>query len=570
MSESNFITRLNRMGPSQTRFWLLLSLTLATIYGILSLKQAFAAPNLVHDDARQHIFWMLRFVDRDLFPDDLIADYFQSVAPRGYTFVYQLGAIAGIDPFTFAKIIPPILGLFCAYYSFGLCVEILPIPAAGLIGSLVANQAIWMKDDLASGTPRAFIYPIFWAFLYYLVRGSLLGVGITVAATGLFYPQYLFVALGVLILRLVNFKQGKLTRSPNRRNYHLLGIGLIVGAMVLLPYAIATSEFGPTISKAEALRSPEFFLNGRSLFFHDNFIDIWFTGRRSGMFPKSLFTPATQCAGLLLPFLLLLPAQFPAIAKLKSGIWVLLQLLISSVFMFFIAHAFLFKLHLPSRYTGLSFRIIIAVSTAIALTAILDSLSGILRSDRFQWKKWLSAIALSLILILLLFYPAFVPDFPSIKYRQGRMIEIYEFFQNQPKDIVIASLSGEANQLPTFARRSVLMAREYAIPYQIGYADQIRRRTLDLIRAHYSQNPRELRDFIEKYEVDFFLIDPYSFTPEFIENNDWMFIFPEGEKAHQLLRQNPDISLAREVTRCTVFKSQSWIILDANCILKSE
>jgi hypothetical protein len=288
------------------------------------------------------------------------------------------------------------------------------------------------------------------------------------------------------------------------------------------------------------------------------------------MFPKSLFTPATQCAGLLLPILLLFPAQFPAIAKLKSGIWVLLQLLISSVFMFFVAHAFLFKLHLPSRYTGLSFRIIIAVATAIALTAILEKLSGILRRDRLQWKKWVSGSAIFSIVISLLFYPAFVPYFPLIKYRQGRMTEIYEFFQNQPKDIVIASLSGEANQLPTFAQRSVLMAREYAIPYQIGYADQIQRRTLDLIRAHYSQNPRELRDFIEKYDIDFFLIDPYSFTPEFIENNDWMFIFPEGENAHQLLRQNPDISLAREVRRCTVFQSPSWIILDANCILKYE
>ncbi|MGC9525759.1 MAG: hypothetical protein ACP5D7_09500 [Limnospira sp.] len=558
------------MSKFQTQFWLALSLTFAAIYGLLSLKQAFAAPNLVHDDARQHIFWMLRFVDRDLFPDDLIADYFQSVAPWGYTSVYRLGAIAGINPFTFAKIIPPILGLFCAYYSFGLCVEILPIPAAGFVGSLVTNQAIWMKDDLASGTPRAFIYPIFWAFLYYLVRRSLVGVGVTVAAVGLFYPQYVFVALGILTLRLVKFENGKFTRSHNNRNYYLWGIGLIVAVMVLLPYAIATSEFGPTMSKAEALGSPEFFPNGRSLFFHDNFIDIWFTGRRSGMFPKSLFTPATQCAGLLLPVLLLFPAKFPAIAKLKSGIWVLLQLLVSSVFMFFVAHAFLFKLHLPSRYTGLSFRIIIAVSTAIALTAILDRLLGILRSDRFQWKKWLSGSAMSLILILLLFYPAFVPYFPLIKYRQGRMTEIYEFFQNQPKDIVIASLSGEANQLPTFARRSVLMAREYAIPYQIGYADQMQRRTLDLIRAHYTQNPRELRDFIRKYDVDFWLIEPDAFGAKFIENNDWIFIFPEGEGVYKFLQKQPETALAKEGDRCTVFQSPSWIIVDANCILKSD
>ncbi|MGJ3254530.1 MAG: hypothetical protein ACFE0J_25860, partial [Elainellaceae cyanobacterium] len=64
-------------------FWFCLSLTFAAIYSLLALQQAFSADYVVQDDARQHVFWMQRFLNPDLFPDDLIADYFQSVAPAG-------------------------------------------------------------------------------------------------------------------------------------------------------------------------------------------------------------------------------------------------------------------------------------------------------------------------------------------------------------------------------------------------------------------------------------------------------------------------------------------------------
>ena len=54
----------------------------------------------------------------------------------------------------------------------------------------------------------------------------------------------------------------------------------------------------------------EFYPNGRSTFFHVHPKDFWLTGKRSGIFPKSLFTPATQCAGLVLPFLLSFGSAF--------------------------------------------------------------------------------------------------------------------------------------------------------------------------------------------------------------------------------------------------------------------
>ncbi|NEQ85703.1 MAG: hypothetical protein F6K26_38040, partial [Moorea sp. SIO2I5] len=74
----------NKRFTPQVIFWFSLSLTFTLVYSLLALREAFSGEYIVQDDARQHIFWMMRFLDPELFPKDLIADYFQTVAPAGY------------------------------------------------------------------------------------------------------------------------------------------------------------------------------------------------------------------------------------------------------------------------------------------------------------------------------------------------------------------------------------------------------------------------------------------------------------------------------------------------------
>jgi hypothetical protein len=57
---------------------------ICSLYGVLGLQKAFKAEYVVQDDAREYVFWMQRFVDAELLPHDLIADYFQSITPFGY------------------------------------------------------------------------------------------------------------------------------------------------------------------------------------------------------------------------------------------------------------------------------------------------------------------------------------------------------------------------------------------------------------------------------------------------------------------------------------------------------
>jgi len=561
---------INKKSSQEVIFWFILSMTFAVLYGFLALKKAFLSSLSVQDDARQHIFWMQRFFYADLFPNDLIADYFQSVAPAGYTWLYKSLAFIGINPLILAKIIPFILGLICTYYIFRITLEILPVTMAGFIAALVMNQAIWMKDDVASATPRAFIYPFFLAFLYYLIRGSLVRMGIAIALVGLFYPQYVFVASGMLILRLICWRNGRFQFSSERQDFIFCGVGLSTAFFVLLPYALTSSEFGPTISREAAMKLREFYPNGRSTFFHVHPKDFWLTGKRSGIFPKSLFTPATQCAGLVLPFLLSFGSAFPLIKNITSRIWLLVHLLLSSLGMFFIAHILLFRLHLPSRYTGLSFRIIIALATAIALTLIIDALFNWAENrEKFpiKFRPIISLVLTGLILASLVLYPAFVKGFPLVKYKVGRATDLYDFFREQPDDILIASLEEEANLLPTFAQRSILLGREYAIPYQVGYYTQFRQRVIDLIVAQYSSDLIDVKSFIQKYGVDFWMVHRGSFTPEYVEKNSWLMQYESAQDAVTFLQLGYIPALATTIPICTVFQNDSLFVLDANCIL---
>lgn len=565
-----FLTPASKTPISQVVFWLSLSLTFSAIYSLLALREAFSSQYVVQDDARQHVFWMLRFIDPELFPKDLIADYFQSVAPAGYSTLYHVAASLGINPLIFNKFLPLVLGLITSGYCFGVCLQLLPVPAAGFIATLLLNQNLWVKDDLVSGTPRAFVYLLLLAFLYYLLRRSLLPYLIAIALIGLFYPQAIFLCAGLLILQLAQWQSGSLRLSQDKEDYRFCAAGLGVIVLVMLPYALTSSEFGPVITVAEARKLPEMGPKGRSEFFLNNPLDFWLNGYRSGMFSKSLFTPVTLCTGLLLPVLVRFPSQFPLVREIKSSILVLPQLLLVSVGMFFAAHAVLFKLHLPSRYTNYSFRIIVALASGIVLCVILDAVlhwASQQTQARLPLRQFIALGATALIGAALVFYPSLIKNFPETAYEVGGVPPLYEFFQKQPKDSLIASLANEVSNLPTFTGRSILVGLEYAIPYHLGYYRKFTQRTLDLIRAQYSPNWTEVKDFIQKYGIDFWLVEQTAFTPEYFTNNRWLQAYqPAALEAIDSLKQGTSPALSSVMSKCKVFEAQSLVVLGTSCL----
>ena len=424
-SFTHYFNQINR--KKQVIFWLVLSLIFTAIYAGIALKQAFSSEYVVQDDARVYVFWMQRFSDPSLLPRDWIANYFQSVTPAGYAATYHLMSISGISPLLFSKILPIILGLITTTYCFFVTLELLPVPMTAFLASLLFNQTLWLRDDLVSATPRSFISPLLLAFLYYFLRGAWVPVCVCIGLMGLFYPLGVFLCAGLLIGRLAikviltikNSRQVSLHISrveegllrPFLRQYGGILTALTMALIVLLPYALNQSEYGPTITANDARNWPEFLPKGRIPFFDDSQpLKFWFQGQHSGI--RLSLNPPIISLAFLLPFLLRFRRRFPSVKKIRSNIRILAELIFVSIGCFFLSHVLVFKLYLPSRYTLHTLPMVMSIAAAVSMTIILKTIVGWVQA-KIKQQNYKKKVAFSPLFKLWVIASCFSCDFLS-------------------------------------------------------------------------------------------------------------------------------------------------------------
>ena len=568
-----------KLYTKRSLLWLSLGLLFTVIYSLLALGKALGSEYVFQDDARQHIFWMSRFIDPELFKNDLIADYYESVSPWGVKTLYRVVAMLGIEPQLFHKFLPGILAIVISVFCFAVSLELLPIPFGAFVTTLLFSQNVWAEKGTISGTAKDFVYPLFFIFIYFWLKRceakplglSLLGICITLILSVLFYPPMVLIFAGALFLQLWQVK-GFVPRLTKDKSILLFsGIGLAVSFVVLLPYALASSEFGPTVTLEQARNIPQFAEGGRTGFFDDNLWEYWISGRRTGLRLFQAFVPDLAVTGLFLPWLLKYPQRFQLSKKISPKISYLRDLLIASFGWFLIAHAVLFKLYLPSRYIARSLRVVIVIAASMTLMLLLEAvLSWAMRSS--DSKKSMIALGfVGLLATLLVGYPVSQKEFLDTGYITGAHPKLYEFIKSKPKDTLIASLTEEADNIGSFTNRSVLSSREHAIPYHMGYFLPLQKRIADLIEAQYAPDITIAKDFLKRYEVDLWVIDKSSFEVGYLADNRWFTDQqPVTQKAIAQLQQGaiPAISLIQDT--CTVFEDERYRILDRECILQAD
>lgn len=609
-----------------SRFWLALSLVFAFGYSLVWLKAAFAGKYVMQSDASMYVFWMQRFIDPTLLPNDLNVAYHESISPVGYTALYRCLASLGVAPLLANKLLPIALTLATTFYCFRFCLQLLPVPAVAFVSTLLFNQHLWLTDDVNSATPRSFVYPFFFAFLYYLVRGAKgyaeqlsfegktvnplpqslsLGRGtskqapfslgrrarekghlyvagevkpwlndvlaiVALGLIGLFYPALMFVAVGVLAVRLVGWSKGRLRLSQQRRDYVLLAAAVVVAGVVLVPFGLlGKAEFGSLVSLAQARAMPEFQAPfGRISFFNDRYPwNFWFDGIHSGL--GLSLNPVIVSVIFLLPFFWLFPRRFPLVKQCRSDLVLLPQMLVAAIALFLAAHALLFRLFLPSRYTMHTLRMVVAIAGGLALCMLVDAA---VRAYQKRWQgqqaRWLGWGLAVLVATPLVFYPQFfwAKHFTKAGLVTGTVPALYEFLHQQPKDSLLATLSGEADNLPVFAQRSVLVSGKYAIPYHPAYYNQIRQRVIDLITAQYSPDTSVVKAFVQQYGIDFWLLERSMFTPAYL-NGRWLSLFePATTQARSQLASAGRPVVKQAMQRCTVFETGNYVVLQAKCV----
>ncbi len=560
--------------PAAWRLALALPLVLSTLYAAYNLHKAFLTPYAVQDDARQHVFWMRRFLDPGLFPNDPIADYFQAVAPAGYAWLYRVLASAGVDPLAFSKLLPVALGWIAVVCGFALARRMLDVPASAFLAGAFVAQGVWMSDDLPSGTPRAFGVPLVVAFLYLLSRRALLPTLAILALQAFVYPQALLISAATLALWAVRLEDGRPRLTRDRRDRLLCVAGLAVAGLSLLPFVLRSSEFGPILTAAEARRLPEFWSQGRSGFFGFSPWKFWIESQRSGLLPKFfssagpfLYLSIPLLSGFLLPRLLRRRARWPLAAAVTPEVGLLARFGAASLLLFAAAHATLFRLHLPSRYSGLGAHVGLPLAAALTLAIVLDRAlraAGPGSEPRRAARARAGLAVAAALGVGLLVSPLL--QHTEGDYGVGKASAVYGFFASQPRDVRIASLSIEANNIPSFSRRSVLVSRETLIPYHTGYFRPARARVLDLLRAEYASDPRVLADFVRRTRPDFFLVESDAFTPTWVRQA-WIGQFhPQSDEIARALERGSVPALARVLDRCAVLYERNLVVLPAACV----
>jgi hypothetical protein len=354
--------------------------------------------------------------------------------------------------------------------------------------------------------------------------------------------------------------------APRRlgRELAVVAIGVAASMAVLLPMAL-DDEFGSWYDVAAAREMPENREGGRSPYFDDEPLRFWLLGRDSGL--VAVVHPSIALVGVVLPLLLLRPAAFPRTRELRGRVEVLALPLVAAILLFLAAHALFPRLYFPSRYPHLGLRLVLAPAAAIAVALIVDRL---LRArPPVLWHRVSRGAALcaaGLLGVAFLVNPFRDPSYPIAAYHRGTAPALYRFLEQQPIDGVVASLSALADDVPAFARRTVLVSPHYAVPYHRGFYETFRERTLDLIAAQYTDDPERLAAVIRKHGVDYWLLDVGFAAPAYLEDT-WLRPFrPAFDEARRFVEAGGKPVIAR-LERCVVLEGPGYSLLEAGCML---
>ena len=154
----------------QQGFWLALALAISVGFGLRTSRPALVSPLVVHDDVRQHVFWVPRLHDPTLFAGDWIAGYYQSQAPIGYQAVYWVATLF-TDAITVTKILPLVLTAVLAAAAFWLAQTLWKRADTAALCTALLLWSVWQYDDVASATPRAYALPLLTFQLAALAAG---------------------------------------------------------------------------------------------------------------------------------------------------------------------------------------------------------------------------------------------------------------------------------------------------------------------------------------------------------------------------------------------------------------
>lgn len=551
----------------QRGFWLALALAVSMGFALRTSMPALVNPLMVHDDVRQHVFWVPRLHDARLFAGDWIADYYQAQAPLGYQAVYWAATLL-TDAITVSKLLPLVLTVVLVLAGFWLGMALWQRPDAAALGTALLLWSAWQYDDVASATPRAYALPLLTLQLAALAAGRWNFALAVLPLQALLYP--LGCALAVVTMGGWSawqhlFRDWRREWPGRRLPRALVRAWLSLGAVTVVALGLAVlgqfgaASYGPTVSGAEARQMPEFQQGGRAAYFVPAPYKFWLESSRSGF----ALGPKDRLLGdlpvLVTPFLLAVTLAAWMLAGRRgwtrpppvppSGM-LLLIVLVASLTLFFAAHVLLYLLYLPARHVQFSLPLVWAMSSGLVwvlagerLAARFGSLAKLAARLGLSGGEAFALLGTALL--------ALHPPPPGDFYVTGRHPAIYAYLRATPPDTLIGALPSDSSILPLFGQRGVLASYEHLLPYQPGYYEPLRERLEAFRSAYYAPTLTPMAEVVQHYGVNLVIVDADVL-----------------ERRRRSEREHPP-ALEKVLNRCGVLRERELVVVTAACILEA-
>jgi hypothetical protein len=171
VSDCSFLARLRQQLSAHTGLLCLWGLALFTWW--VRYHPLGSDVVVLDDDARMHIYWMARFQDATLFPDDPITTYMSSTlfAPWGYQVLCRLGSSI-MPPLLFTQLLSLALVLVSLWLLDALLRGVTESPAARFVGGclFLFYHTHNVVHNILGGFARSFAVPILLLCVLFLQR----------------------------------------------------------------------------------------------------------------------------------------------------------------------------------------------------------------------------------------------------------------------------------------------------------------------------------------------------------------------------------------------------------------
>jgi hypothetical protein len=143
---------------------------------------------------------------------------------------------------------------------------------------------------------------------------------------------------------------------------------------------------------------------------------------------------------------------------------------------------------------------------------------------------------------------------------------ITEYLRELPPDALVVGVPTEADSVPAFSGRRVLINREYALAYHLGYYREVERRVEDVVEAYYADSPRALVDLTSRYGVTVFLVNRAAFDPA-TAVDAWAGSFaPYTSEVSRQVERGGRFALEDAARRCGALTEQDVTVVPAACL----